>query len=285
MRHLRTVEQVVIDGTAPMTSSSHAVRVQGTRFSATAFLIYKKSDELWSTFLLVWVLVYLGAPCILTFDQGIVSTAELFRENCKSMGIRMVVASVESHSSIGLVERFHAPIRRMYQKLGSEARNASKELRLAMATKAVNDTIGLHGYVPTMLVYGARPSILMDKSCAHQLQRVRMRVLAAAIQRAEADFARRRLREAENHMIPNCDYEISPGDAVSVWRDGKGWVGPPSVLRSRSRNFFCPTCYGDEHPRGGFLRTRDTTSVVRNMHGSFLVHSESFTFNRTLLPT
>jgi hypothetical protein len=44
-------------------------------------------------------------------------------------------------------------------------------------------------------------------------------------------------------------------------------------------------CYGAEHPRGGFLRTRDTTPVVRNMHGSFLVHSASFTFNRTLLPT
>jgi hypothetical protein len=47
----------------------------------------------------------------------------------------------------------------------------------------------------------------------------------------------------------------------------------------------CLWCYGAEHPRGSFLRTRDNTPVVRNMHGSFLVHSASFTFNRTLLPT
>jgi Reverse transcriptase (RNA-dependent DNA polymerase) len=92
--------------------------------------------------------------------------------------------------------------------------------------------------VPTMLVYGALPSILMDKSCAHQLQRVRMRVLAAARQAAEADVARRRLREAEKHMIPTGDHEISPGDAVSVWRDGKGWVGPHQFLdRVRGTSF------------------------------------------------
>jgi hypothetical protein len=44
-------------------------------------------------------------------------------------------------------------------------------------------------------------------------------------------------------------------------------------------------CYGAEHPRGGFLCTRDTTPVVRHIHGSLLVHSASFAFNRTLLPT
>jgi hypothetical protein len=44
-------------------------------------------------------------------------------------------------------------------------------------------------------------------------------------------------------------------------------------------------CYGAEHPRGGFLRTRDSRLTLAICAGFFLVHSAIFTFNRTLLPT
>jgi hypothetical protein len=65
-----------------------------------------------------------------------------------------------------------------------------------------------------------------------------MRVLAAERQAAEADVARRRLREAEKHMIPTGDHDISRGGAVSVWRDGKGCVGPHQFLdRVRGTSF------------------------------------------------
>jgi hypothetical protein len=90
---------------------------KGTRFSATEFLSSKRAEVVWEIFLRIWVLVHLGSPCVLTVDQGTEFTASVFRNNCKAMGIRLIIAPVESHSSIGIVERFHAPIRHVFQKI------------------------------------------------------------------------------------------------------------------------------------------------------------------------
>jgi hypothetical protein len=43
---------------------------KGTRFSATSFLPSKRAEIVWQTFLPIWILIYLGSPCILTVDQG-----------------------------------------------------------------------------------------------------------------------------------------------------------------------------------------------------------------------
>jgi hypothetical protein len=96
---------------------------KGTRFYATAFLPSKRAEVVWETFLRIWVLVHLGSPCVLTVDQGTEFTASVFRSNCKAMGIRLIVAPVESHSSIGIVERFHAPIRHVLQKIQQAQRD------------------------------------------------------------------------------------------------------------------------------------------------------------------
>jgi hypothetical protein len=145
---------------------------KGTRYNATSFLTSKHEENVRQTFLHIWILVYLGCPCILTVDQGAEVCASVFRSHCKSMAIHFIVAPVESHSTLGIVERFQAPIRRVYQKIsvGIDGK-APKELRLALSTKAVNDTIGIHGLVPTMLVYGSLPSIVFGDSCSHQSQK------------------------------------------------------------------------------------------------------------------
>ena len=186
---------------------------KGTRFSATAFLPSKRAEVVWETFLRIWILVYLGSPCVLTVDQGTEVTAALFRRNCRAMGIQLIFAPIESHSSIGIVERFHSPIRHVFQKIQQGPdKDATKELRLALATKAVNDTIGIHGYVPTILVYGALPSIVLGEACSHAVQHQRMRMMHLARNAAEAYIAERRVREAEKHMSPSGEHELSPGD-------------------------------------------------------------------------
>jgi hypothetical protein len=79
---------------------------KGTRFSATLFLPSKRTEIVWETFLRIWVLVHLVLPCVLTVDQGTELIASVFGSNCKAMGIRLIIAPVESHSSIGIVEGF-----------------------------------------------------------------------------------------------------------------------------------------------------------------------------------
>ena len=56
---------------------------------------------------------------------------------------------VKVYWSVGLVERNHPALRRAYQIITDECKDTQKELALQMAVKAVNDTAGPDGQVPT----------------------------------------------------------------------------------------------------------------------------------------
>ena len=78
------------------------------------------------------------------------------------MNIEIKEVPVEAHNSIGKVERYHALLRRAYQILASELPNTSKDLILQMAVKAINDSAGPDGIVPTLLVFSTYPCMLRD---------------------------------------------------------------------------------------------------------------------------
>ena len=75
------------------------------------------------------------------------------------MQVTIDIVPVEAHWSIGLVERYHQPLRHAYEIIKSESPDTPKEMALQMAVKAVNDTAGPDGLVPTLLVFGAFPKI------------------------------------------------------------------------------------------------------------------------------
>ena len=66
---------------------------------------------------------------------------------------------VEAHWSIGMVERYHAVLRRAYKVIAADLQGCglNKETILQMAVKAINDTAGPNGLVATLLVFGAYP--------------------------------------------------------------------------------------------------------------------------------
>jgi len=73
------------------------------------------------------------------------------------MAIKVKEVPVKAHNSVGKVERYYAPLRRVYKIISLELEDASEELTLQMAVKAVNDSAGPDGLVPTLLVFGAYP--------------------------------------------------------------------------------------------------------------------------------
>jgi hypothetical protein len=75
------------------------------------------------------------------------------------MGITLKAVPIKAHNSIGIVERYHALIRRAYQIITAEIYDIDKELALQIAFKAINDSIGPDGLIPTLLVYGIYPRI------------------------------------------------------------------------------------------------------------------------------
>jgi hypothetical protein len=78
------------------------------------------------------------------------------------MAIEVKEVPVKAHNSVGKVERYHAPLRRAYEIISTELDDASEELVLQMAVKAMNDLAGPDGLVPTLLVFGAYPRMTDD---------------------------------------------------------------------------------------------------------------------------
>ena len=77
------------------------------------------------------------------------------------MSIKVKEVLVKAYNSVGKVERYHAPLRRSYDILRDELQGEKldRETILQMAVKAVNDTAGLDGLVPILLVFGAYPRL------------------------------------------------------------------------------------------------------------------------------
>jgi len=55
------------------------------------------------------------------------------------------------------VEWYYALLRRVYKIISLKLEDASKELTLQMAIKAINDSASPDGLVPILLVFGAYP--------------------------------------------------------------------------------------------------------------------------------
>ena len=56
---------------------------------------------------------------------------------------------IEAHSSLGIGERYHHPLRMTYRKIELEFPNVKAETLLAMSVKALKDTMGPESLVPS----------------------------------------------------------------------------------------------------------------------------------------
>jgi len=76
------------------------------------------------------------------------------------MGIKVKIVPVKAYNSIGIVERYHGPIRQAYLIITTEIPGIDKDMALQMAFKAINNTARPDGLVSTLLVYGALPRMV-----------------------------------------------------------------------------------------------------------------------------
>jgi hypothetical protein len=68
---------------------------------------------------------------------------------------------VEAHWSISKIERYHRPLRRAFEIIYAETGQFTAiDAILQMAVKAINNTAGPNGLMPTLLVFRAYPRIL-----------------------------------------------------------------------------------------------------------------------------
>lgn len=102
-----------------------------------------------------------------------------------------------AHHSIGQLERSTGPLRRIYTIITSEIPGIDPESALQMAFKAINDSVGPNGLVPTLLVFGAYPRMTeLDAPSPSITQRAT--AMRKAMDEVKKITASRQIRDALN---------------------------------------------------------------------------------------
>jgi hypothetical protein len=212
---------------------------EATRYQAARWLRNLSAKHTWDTLRNCWVDTYLGPPDYITHDAGTNFASKEFRQYAASMGITARSVPVEAHWSVGMIERAHPVLRRAYEIITEELKNEtiSKHFILQMAVKAVNDTAGPDGLVPTLLVFGAYPRMTeTDPPTPSIIQR------ATAIRRAMNEIAKIRATRQVNDALNQRNgpsvmpiHDVPLNSPVLVWREGNAghggkWTGPFPLL-------------------------------------------------------
>ena len=209
-----------------------------TRFQAARFLKDITAHSTWEALRNCWIDVYVGPPDVVTHDSGRNFVSHEFQENAHSFAIRTKCVPVEAANSMGLVERYHTPLRRAYQIIADEVADTGspkigKAVMLQMAVKSVNDTAGPDGLVPTLLVFGTIPRLSMKDAPSPTIQQ-----RAKAIEKAMHAVAELNARYQVNRALATRNgpdvlplHDLAIGHDVLVWRaHKKSWTGPYQLL-------------------------------------------------------
>jgi hypothetical protein len=88
-----------------------------TGFGAAQWLQSATVEAVWETFLECWATVYVGYPNIMRTDAGSVFVSPKWKRFADSANIKLVQSGVEAHNSLGIGERYHDPLRRVFHKV------------------------------------------------------------------------------------------------------------------------------------------------------------------------
>jgi hypothetical protein len=217
-----------LDGNTPVL---HIVDT-ATSFNAARFLASQTARHVWETLRLCWIDVYQGPPEVVVVDAGKNFTSAEFKQSARTMAITVKEVPVEAHNSVGKVERYHTPLRRAYNIMRAEDPSLSREGSLQAAVKAVNDTAGPNGLVPTLLVFGAYPR-MTDTSPPAPTQRQRAVAIKKAMDAVRAAHAERKVSDAlATRNGPDTEplKELPLQSLVRVWREEGKWTGPYRLI-------------------------------------------------------
>lgn len=135
--------------------------------------------------------------------------------------VKVQRTGMEARSSIGHCEKYHHPLRNTYCKILKEHQHTKLFLALATLVKEMNDTLGVEGLVPSVLIFGEFLKMQSQSRVPEARPTVKRRALTAvtAQQRVEKQMARVRLKRDLQHKTPKLACHVSqPGDKVLVWR-------------------------------------------------------------------
>jgi hypothetical protein len=210
---------------------------EGTRFQNGKWLRNISARHTWEKLQECWINTYLGPPDLIVHDAGKNFVSKEFKQHARAMGTTCKSVPVEAHNSIGIVERYHGPIRRAYEIISAELPELGKDMALQMAFKAVNDIAGPDGIVPTLLVFGAYPRMTEYDAPSPTISQ-RSATLKKAMDEVRKLRAKRQVNDALNHRNGPSTTSIKDlplNSSVLAWRETPGnktgkWTGPYPLI-------------------------------------------------------
>ena len=219
-----------------------------------------------------WIDSYLGPPDLITTDAGKNFISKEFKYNAELMGIKVKSVPVESHNSVGLVERYHGPLRRAYQIITAEIPDIAKDIALQMALKALNDSVGPNGLVPTLLVYGAYPRLIEGDAPSPTVTQ-RALALRKAMDEVRKLYAKRQVTDAlniRNGPQITAIHDLPLNSPVLVWREGNtgqpgSWTGPYPLISLEGESCTVNLPYGPTSFRSTSVKPYYTKEVLQDV--------------------
>lgn len=181
-----------------------------------------------------WIETYLGPPNIFYHDAGKSFIAQSVSYNSATFGTKLKSVPVEAPQSMGTVKRYHAPVRRAFNIIRTEAPSRDEEATLRAAVKAVNDSAGPDGLVLTLLVYLSLPRLSLPSdllssshyqgACALQVD---IKEITEYLAKAKVSYT----SQARNGLQKVGIHNVSLVGHVLVYRTSTDrWEGPFALL-------------------------------------------------------
>ena len=211
-----------------------------TNFSAARILPGQSVQGVWSAFLQCWVSVYPGYPDVIKTDQGSVFTSSEFLKLSTMAGVKIELSGVESHNSLSAGEKYHDPLRRIYEKILFDNPSMPPDFILSTAVKSMNDKMNCDGLFPSLLVFGVLPRFPSFRTALPN-QTERMRALSAARTEMETITSELRLSKALLTALPAATKQVfKAGQEVLVFREKERvrWTGPYKITKIHGKQAF-----------------------------------------------
>lgn len=195
-----------------------ALHVLGTHkhFHNAVVLRNMTALAIWYSFVECWASLYVEHPNVIRLDQESSFKLETFRQLCTAQSIELQLSGVESHNSLGPRERYHETLRGIFKIIRNRNPDLEPDIALRYDVKAINDTTGPEGLVPSLLVFGVIPSFSL---ISKDLPRQKERIDAMRIAKKEMAVITSELRvvQAQISKLPLASkYLIAPEQEVGV---------------------------------------------------------------------
>lgn len=223
-----------------------SVMDRDTKYTSASFVRNQTVSGVWEAIQRCWILRYLGPPSSLRHDAGVKFLTPKLYSLAAAQGITCHPIPIEHPQALGIGERYHAVIRRLFQRIKQDLTSISDEYALDAALKALNDTMGIDGLTPTLLVYSVHPKLSLPGSHGGILnQKDRMAAQKLALDEYAKILDEQRLRIGKSSRSPTVVEDLVWGELVVVYRKTTGkWEGPVRFISSVPQGYYIEDTHG-----------------------------------------